>query len=100
MMPWRDGMEIEAKDSRTEDWAMPERVQMYGRRLTAQQKDETQEGNGDTKRLARPQPSDLLSSLTRERGGGMYGVVLPALRASPFRTPRAPREAPDVHAYT
>ena len=59
---------------------------MYGRRLTAQQKDERRQGNGDKKRLARHHPSDLLSSLTRKRGGGQHGVVLPALRASPFRT--------------
>ena len=56
MMPSRDGMEIEA-----EDQATPERVQMYGRRLTAQQKDERRQGNGDKKRLARHHPSDSLS---------------------------------------
>ena len=59
---------------------------MYGRRLTAQQKDERRQGNGDKKRLARHHPSDLLSSLTLERGGGQHGIVLLALRASPFRT--------------
>ena len=59
---------------------------MYGRRLTAQQKDERRQGNGDKKRLARHHLSDLLSSLTRERGGGQHGVVLPALRALPFQT--------------
>ena len=63
---------------------MPEQVQMYGRRLTAQQKDERQD-NGNEKRLARHHPSDLLRSLTRERiGGGQHGIVSPALRASPF----------------
>ena len=57
----------------------PERVQVYGRRLTAQQKDERQD-NDDKKRLARHHPSDLLSSLTRERiGEGQHGVVSPAL---------------------
>ena len=45
---------------------MPERVQMYGRRLTAQQKDERRQDNGDKKRLERI-------------GGGQHGVVLPAL---------------------
>ena len=56
---------------------------MYGRRLTAEQKDERQQD----KRLAHHHPSDLLRSLTRERiGGGQHGVVLPALRASPFQT--------------
>ena len=60
---------------------------MYGRRLTAQQKDERRQDNGDKKRLARHHPSDLLRSLSRERiGGGQHGVVSPALRASPFRT--------------
>ena len=39
---------------------------MYGRRLTAQQKDERQD-NGDKKRLARQHPSDLLHSLTHEQ---------------------------------
>ena len=57
---------------------------MYERRLTAEQKDERRQ---DKKRLARHHPSDLLRSLTRERiGGGQHGVVLPALRASPFQT--------------
>ena len=71
---------------------------MYGRRLTAQQKDERQD-NGDKKRLAHHHLSDLLCSLTRKRiGGGQHGVVLPALRASPF--PCAPCEAPDAHVYT
>ena len=67
--------------------------------LTAQQKDERQQDNGDKKRLVRHHPSALLRSLTHERlGGGQHGVVLPALRASPF--PHAPCEAPDAHAYT
>ena len=44
----------------------PEWVQMYGRRLTAQQKDERWQNNGDKKRLAHHHPSDLLCSLTRE----------------------------------
>ena len=59
---------------------------MYGRQLTAQQKDERQD-NDDKKRLACHHPSDLLRSLSRERiGGGQHSVVSPALRASPFRT--------------
>ena len=59
---------------------------MYGRRLTAQQKDERQD-NGDKKQLARHYPSDLLRSLTRERiGRGQHSVVSPALQASPFQT--------------
>ena len=46
---------------------------MYGRRLTAQQKDERQQDNGDKKRLACHHPSDLLHSLTRERiDGGQH----------------------------
>ena len=50
-------------------------------------KDERRQDNGDKKRLARHDPSDLLRSLTRERiGGGHHGVVSPALRVSPFRT--------------
>ena len=36
-MPSRDGVEIEVEDRKIET---TERVQMYGRRLTAQQKDE------------------------------------------------------------
>ena len=70
-MPSCDGMEIEVD----------------GRRLAAQQKDERRQDNGDTKRLARHHQSDLLHSLTREWiGGGQHGVVSPALRASPFQT--------------
>ena len=70
-MPSRNGMEIEVD----------------GRRLAAQQKDEKRQDNGDKKRLARHHPSDLLRSLTREWiDGGQHGVISPALRASPFRT--------------
>ena len=70
-MPLRDGMEIE----------------INGRRLTAQQKDERQQDNSDKKRLVHHHPSDLLHSLTREWiGRGQHGVVSPALRALPFRT--------------
>ena len=78
-------MEIVVEDS--EDRRRQERVQMYGRQLTAQQKDKRRQDNGDEKRLARHHPSDLLRSLTRERiGGEQHGVISPALRASPFRT--------------
>ena len=60
---------------------------MYGRWLTAQQKDERRQDNGDKKRLVRHHPSDLLHSLTCERiGGGQHGVVSPALRALPFQS--------------
>ena len=60
---------------------------MYGRCLTAQQKDERRQDNGDERRLARHHLSDLLCSLTRERiGGGQHGIVSPALQASPFRS--------------
>ena len=60
---------------------------MYGRRLTAQQKDERQQDNCDEKQLARHHLSNLLRSLTRERiGRGQHGIVSPALRALPFRT--------------
>ena len=65
-MPSRDGMEIKVEDS--ED--RRRRVQMYGRWLTAQQKDERRQDNGDKKRLARHHPSHLLRSLTRARIGG------------------------------
>ena len=72
------GMEINVKDLRIEDDA--KRVQMYGRQLTAQQKDERQQDNSDKKRLARHHPSDLLRLLTRERiGRGQHSVVSPAL---------------------
>ena len=81
---------------------MPERVQMYGRRLTAQQKDERQQDNSDKNRLARHHPSNLLHSLTREWiGGGQHGVRLAS--ASSFAIsifPCAPREAPDADACT
>ena len=70
-MPLRDSMEIEVD----------------GRRLAAQQKDERRQDNGDKKRLARHHPSNLLRSLTREWiGGGQPGVVSPVLRVSPFQT--------------
>ena len=64
-----------------------ERVQIYGSRLTAQQKDERRQDNDDKKRLARQHSSDLLRSLTREQiGGGQHSIVSPALRALPFRS--------------
>ena len=70
-MPSRDGMEIEVD----------------GRRLAAEQKDERRQDIGDKKRLACHHPSNLLRSLTCEWiGGGQHGVVSPVLRASPFRT--------------
>ena len=54
-------MEIEVEDSE-------EQVQMYGRRLTAQQRDERRQDNGDKKRLARQHSRYLLHSLTRATG--------------------------------
>ena len=42
-------------------------VKLSGRQLTAQQKDERRQDNGDKKQLARQHPSYLLRSLTRER---------------------------------
>ena len=70
-MPLRDGMEIEVD----------------GRRLTAQQKDEKRQDIDDKKRLVRHLPSNLLRSLTVERiGGGQHGIFSTALRALPFRT--------------
>ena len=45
---------------------MPEQAQRYRRRLTAQQKDESQD-NHDRRRFVRQQPSDLLRSLTRAK---------------------------------
>jgi len=75
---------------------------MYGRRLTVQQKDERRQNNGDKKRLERHHPSDLLRSLTHEWiGGGQHGIVSQRFeRFAIWNFPRAPREAPDAHAYT
>ena len=42
-------------------------VKLSGRQLTAQQKDERRQGNGDKKQLACQHLSDLLGSLTREQ---------------------------------
>ena len=58
-----------------EQKTMPERVQRYGRRLTAQQKDERRQDNGETKRLARQYLSDLLCSLTCEWGRRRHSMV-------------------------
>ena len=90
----RSGDGIESRTRKIEDDA--ERVQMYGRRFTAQQKDERWQDNGDKKRLARHHPSDLLHSLIRERIGGGQHVA----NASSFAISCAPREAPDAHTYT
>ena len=94
-------MEIEVKDSedRRQRQKLAERVQIYGRRLTAQQRDERQD-NGDKKRLEHHHPSDLLHLLTRKRiGGGQHGVILSASRQrlaiSNFSS--ALREALDAH---
>ena len=46
-MAWRS----RSRTRRTKDRAMPERVQMYGRWLTAQQKDVRRQDNSDKKRL-------------------------------------------------
>ena len=75
---------------------MPQRVQMYGRRLTAQQKDERRQDNSDKKRLAHHHPSGLLRSLIHERIGGGQHVA----SALSFAISRAPHEAHDAHAYT
>ena len=56
-MSSRDGVEIEVEDSEDIRRRQNDRVQMYGRPLTAQQKDERQD-NDDKKRLARHHPSD------------------------------------------
>ena len=57
--------------------------------------------SGDEKRLARHQPSDLLRLLTHAQiGGGQHGVVALASSFAISNFPRAPREAPDAHAYT
>ena len=40
--------------------------ELSGRQLTAQQKDERRQDNGDKKRLVRLHPSDLLGLLSRE----------------------------------
>ena len=58
---------------------MPERVQMYGRQLTAQYMDERRQDNGEKKQLARHHPNDLRISR------GQHGIVSPALQASPFQ---------------
>ena len=48
--------------------------------LTAQQKDERRQDNGDKKGLVRHHARDLLCLLTRERIGGVqHGIVSPAL---------------------
>ena len=74
------------------------------RRLTAQQKDERRQDNGDKKRLARQHWSDLLRSLIMSVNGIDGGQhCLDTHSASSFAIsnfPRAPREAHDVHAYT
>ena len=55
-------------------------IEVDGRRLTTQQKEERRQDNGDKKRLACHHLSNLLHSLTREWiGGGQHGVVSPAL---------------------
>ena len=81
----------------------PEQVQMYRRWLTAQQKDERRQDNGDKKRLVRQHPSDLLRLLTCERDRRRTACfVLTALRALPFRVQsnflHALREVHDAHA--
>ena len=79
-MAWRSRL-------RTRKIEYEARIQMYGRRLTAEQKHGRRQDNSDKKRLAHHYPSDLLRSLTREQiDGGQHGVVSPALQASPFRT--------------
>ena len=72
-MPSRNGMEIEVEDSEDRRQRQNKSRCSYGRWLTAQQKDERQQDNGDRKRLACHHPSDLLHSLTRERiDGGQH----------------------------
>ena len=78
---------------------MPERVQMYGRRLTAQQRDERRQDNGDKKRLARQHSSYLLRSLTRATRTAQRHLNS-ALSFAISNFPRAPREAHDAHVYT
>ena len=63
-MRWRSRF----RTRRIEDDArMSPDVKLSGRQLTAQQKDERRQGNGDKKQLTCQHPSDLLGSLTRER---------------------------------
>ena len=80
----------------------PEQVQGHGRRLTAQQKDERRQNNGDRRRLAHQFPSDLLYSMTSERD--RRRIVKRHLDcASSFAIsnfPCALREAHDAHVYT
>jgi len=78
------------------------RCMIDGGLITAQQKDERRQDNGDKKRLALQHLSDILRSLIRERD-----TRRTALRcldsASSFtisNLPCAPREAHDAHAYT
>ena len=55
--------------------------------------------NSDKKWLARHNPSDLLLADSRTGiGGGQHVANASSFAISNF--PRAPREAPDVHAYT
>ena len=76
------------RDSRTRKIEDDARTSpMYGRWLTAQQKDERRQDNGDKKRLAHQHWSDLLRSLIRERDRRRTALLVStALRASPFQT--------------
>ena len=82
---WRMAWRSRSKTRRTEDDARMS-VDVW-KQLTAQQKDERWQDNGDIKRLVRHHPSDLLSSLMREWiGGGQHGIISLTLWASPFWT--------------
>ena len=81
---------------------MAERVQMCGRRLAAQQKDERRQDNSNKKQLAHQHPNNLLRSVIRERD--RWRTVQRRLDSGSSFTilnlPCAPREAHDAHVYT
>ena len=86
MMPSGD-MRSRSRTRRIKKKTTPEWVQMYGRRLTAQQKDERQQDEGNKKWLARHHPNDYFARWpVNGIGWGQHGVVSTALRASTFRT--------------
>ena len=72
------------------------------RRLTAQQKDERRQDNGDKKQLVRQHMSDLLRSLIRERNKQRTALhrIDSTLSFAISNFPHAPRAAQDAHAYT
>ena len=72
------------------------------RRLTAQQKNERRQDNGDKKQLVHQHMSDLLRSLIRERNKQRTALhrIDNTLSFAISNFPRAPRATQDAHAYT